>query len=540
MKTNNNNNKATMARHALHAIAGALIVVASGIMQSCSDWLDIKPNNEQVTPDYWKSKEDVEAVIASGYYYMRQSVPTLIKWGELRGGSIYTTTSSDAQLQNFDLTPSSKICEYDNIYKVINMANSVIKYAPGVMGEDNTYYDAMMKSNLCEAYFMRAWCYLILAKNYGEVPLVTEPYVDDSAPFDIAKSTETDILEQVKRDVKTALATEAAKPTYETEWQTKGRATKWALYALMTDACVWSEDYTTAIEYSDMILNAGDAFRPVFMTSTKDWYTMFYPGNSNESIFELNWDYNTNQETNNFSGMFQQSVGSEMRFTTRATELMREETAELKRLGFADDARMGRMLLGTYLPNSGNTQGWATATDYFLWKYAGTDVQDMVGGARAHQDANFIIYRVAEILLLKAQAETMKGNYLEALKLVDKIRRRAGLDNFNGIDPEGPDAADMAAQMDQVTLLEEIMKQKELEFMGEAKRWYDLLWLGRIEQNKYKELFVGKVMEGNETTNTAWIRSVMQNKNAWRMPLPQKDIEHNKLLVQNPYYQSSK
>ena len=44
-------------------------------LSSCNDWLDVLPNNEQVTDNYWKSKEDVEAVIASGYYYMRQCVP---------------------------------------------------------------------------------------------------------------------------------------------------------------------------------------------------------------------------------------------------------------------------------------------------------------------------------------------------------------------------------------------------------------------------------------------------------------------------------
>ena len=47
--------------------------VAAMSLTSCNDWLDILPNNEQVTDDYWKSKEDVEAVIASGYYYLRQS-----------------------------------------------------------------------------------------------------------------------------------------------------------------------------------------------------------------------------------------------------------------------------------------------------------------------------------------------------------------------------------------------------------------------------------------------------------------------------------
>ena len=76
---------------------------------SCNDWLDVLPNNEQVTDDYWKSKEDVEAVIASGYYYMRQCVPTFIKWGELRGGALYSINTTDAKLQDFNMTPTVSI-----------------------------------------------------------------------------------------------------------------------------------------------------------------------------------------------------------------------------------------------------------------------------------------------------------------------------------------------------------------------------------------------------------------------------------------------
>ena len=120
---------------------------------SCNDWLDVLPNNEQVTDDYWKSKEDVEAVIASGYYYMRQCVPTFIKWGELRGGSIYTINTGDAKLQDFNMTSSHSLCDWSNVYKVIGMANSVILYAPGV--SDDTYYDAIRNSHLAEAYFQR-------------------------------------------------------------------------------------------------------------------------------------------------------------------------------------------------------------------------------------------------------------------------------------------------------------------------------------------------------------------------------------------------
>lgn len=506
---------------------------------SCNDWLDVLPNNEQVTDDYWKSKEDVEAVIASGYYYMRQCVPTFIKWGELRGGALYSINTTDAKLQDFNMTPTVSICDWSNIYKVIGMANSVILYAPDV--KDDTYYDAIRNSHLAEAYFLRAYCYLLLVKNFKEVPLVLQAYVNDEASFDLAKSSEAQIIAQVKDDVKNALATGAAKGTFEEDWATKGRATKWALYALMADACLWSEDYDQCIEYCNLILNATDAFRPVFMTNTNDWYTMFYPGNSNESIFELNWDYSQNQ-TNNFSSLFTLTTASTLRPTTRATEMMKQETQVLKNSGLTEDGRMGRMLMATYVPDNGQAIAWATSNQYYIWKYYGTDVPDITGGARAHQDANFIIYRVAEIMMMKAQALTMKGqgSWNEAVSLINRLRHRAGLGNFKDIDTQQADAAAQIAQLDEFTLLDEILGQKEMEFMAEGKRWYDLLWLGRIAQGKYRTQFMTKVVEGNQTTNQQWIMSVLQDQNAWYMPIPQADIEHNKLLEQNPYYSSSK
>ena len=519
------------------------------LLSSCNDWLDVLPNNEQVTDNYWQSKEDVEAVIASGYYYMRQCVPTFLKWGELRGGTLYTTNTSDQKLQDFNLTPSHSLCDWSKVYQVIGMANSVIMYAPEV--DDNTYYDAIRNSHLVEAYFLRAYCYLLLVKNYREVPLVLQAYVNDHASFDIAKSTEAEIIAQVKEDVKTALATGAAKDVYETDWQTKGRVTKWALYALMADACLWSEDYDQCIEYCDMVLNARDTFRPVFMSNTSDWYSMFYPGNSNESILELNWSHSLEGSDNNFNTLFPlNTTNPPLRPTPVAMEKMRMETQTLKDQGWIEEGnRMGRMLMATYVPGFDTPANWPTSNQYYIWKYNGTDVPDISGGQRSsglNQDANFILYRVAELMLIKAQALTMKGqgSWFEAVKLINRIRNRAGLSNWNEINTDTDNASAetdaQISQLDELTLLEEIMDQKELEFVAEAKRWYDLLWFGRVGAGKYKELFIGKVMEGNLTTNKDWLRSVLANENAWYMPVPQDDIEHNKLLEQNPYYSSTK
>lgn len=502
-------------------------------LTSCNDWLDILPNNEQVTDEYWKSKEDVEAVIASGYYYMRQCVPNYIKWGELRGDAIYTTNGSDSKLQDFNMTPSNSLCDWSTVYKVIGLANSIIHYAPGV--KDDTYYSAIRNSHLAEAYFMRAYSYLLLVKNYKEVPLVLSAYVNDKASFDMAKSSEEKVVAQIKKDVKSALATGAAKGIYEEDWATKGRVTKWALYALMADVCLWSEDYDQCIEYCDLILNATDTFRPVFMSNTSDWYTIFYPGNSNESIMELNWDQATYQQPDNFSSsLFSNATSSAvLRPTLAAVEKMRTETTEVSTLnGGIQDGRIGRMLLCTYIPE-GSDASWPTANQFYIWKYLLSDAAaNSTSGRRANQDANFILYRVAEVILMKAQALTMKGEsyWQEAVDLVNKIRNRAGLEDYDV----------NVADLDELTLLQEILDQKEMEFMAEGKRWYDLLWFGRIGDSKYKTQFINMILEANQTTNKKWILSVLQNPDAWYMPLPQADINNNKLLIQNPYYATTK
>ncbi len=140
-------------------------------------------------------------------------------------------------------------------------------------------------------------------------------------------------------------------------------------------------------------------------------------------------------------------------------------------------------------------------------------------------------------MMMLAQAETMTGNIQEAVKQVNRIRNRAGIGNFQGIDE---DDAGAIANIDEQTMLEEILDQKAMEFIGEAKRWYDVLWFGRIANNKYRDSFVRLVLDGNQTTNLSWVTSVLADKNSWYMPIPQVDIDHNVLLEQNPYYSSNK
>lgn len=545
-------------------------------LTSCNDWLNLLPDNEQVTEDYWKSKEDVESVVASGYYYMRTAVPNLIVWGELRGGDFYNLGSGyDAtKMQDFDMLPSNTLSSYTTLYQVISMANSVLKYAPDVQDIDDTYYTSMMQSHLCEAYFQRAWAYSILVKNFKEVPLITEAYVNDEADMKLPKSSESAIIAQIKADVEAALATGAAKGTYEDGWETKSRATKWSLYALMADICLWNHEYDLCVEYADMIINATDAIRPAFITDMSSWFDIFYPGLSNESILELYWDYTTEGITNNFTSKFPvlgTTSGSAEGFCNLTEAAMLKMTNETQQVltnnsSLSVDQRVGRMYLASYISNSANWTGsqFTSGTQMAIWKYRGTDVVD-ASTVRTHLDANFILYRVADVMLMKAEALVMKGesSWEEAVGIINQIRERAGLPDY--VDLSSESASAEISALDEYTLLTEVMDQREMEFLGEAHRWYDVLRLARYDESfapdgtvedndgstyesynttgfgdpvfTYKTKAIELIAEYNQTTSDMQLQSVLQNSWAWYLPLPESDINTNSNLKQNPYYE---
>lgn len=508
-----------------------LFAIGGFLCGSCTDWLEVYPKNEQITENYWKEKEDVESVLAAGYSSLRSCTRTLVDWGELRGASIYAYSDTKKQkLQNFRITASDALCSWASIYKVLNLANSVIKYAPEVQAIDKTYQEVSMNSHLCEAYFLRGLCHFYLVRNFGSAPIVTEPYVDDSAPYDLAKSTEAEMIAQIKADIQTALATGAAKEFYDDdEWAgaDKGRATIWALYALMADVCLWSEDYDNCIKYCDLLINADATYRPVFMSDPEQWFSIFSQGNSNESIFEINWDLTNFAQTEDNRGSspsyyFTLSTTAAYQYTEAMCEDLYNESSEN---GVGSTNASVRAQWGAYVDM--NTSGTADKKQYCIWKYKGYDYQD-VSQVRPNDDANFIIYRMTEILLMKAEALVWKGasGYAEAIQLINQVRNRARLS----------DVALMPESATEEEMLQAILHERNIEFAAEGKRWYDLLRFGKSQNYKYKSQFIDIITTYNSTANSSWLRSVLKSENAWYLPINQTEINNNSLLVQNPYY----
>ncbi|MDR2130648.1 MAG: RagB/SusD family nutrient uptake outer membrane protein [Odoribacteraceae bacterium] len=501
---------------------GLLLLLGIMAFSGCKEWLTILPENEQTSDKFWKSKEEVLAVLNAGYVKFRDAVPTLFEWGELRGGCIYGGTGA---LVEFRVTPSDKVCNWGTLYQAINMANSVLTYAPQVIMVDETFEEPVMNSYMAEAYFIRALSYFYLIRNFKEVPLITVPYVDDSEPYEKAAAAEEEVIAQIKTDLRLALESKAAKAFFPKEWETKGRATKWALYALMADVCLWDGDYDNAIIACNNILEGGSN-APEFMPEPTEWFTIYNPGNSRESIFEVQWDMTVDADQKNPLCDKVGTSGATYYYTPWMVTRWVEET-DIRLV----DPTFGRGLYGSYATDKEKNNG-GEVTEGYVWKYFGGGAHS-VDNKRAKADANYIIYRVADILLMKAEALTLLGGssrWNEALSLVNQVRTRSSL----------PDVQIEEGEINEENVLDIILTERCMELAAEGKRWYDLLRFGKRDNYKYKQRFlIEKLLESTYASPT-WVHSVVLDNNAHYLPIATKELQANPLLVQNPYYEIGK
>jgi hypothetical protein len=471
---------------------------------SCQDSLTVVPENNQSTTQFWKTKEDVEAVLGAGYVKLRDAQEYLMLWGESRGNGIYFTSTTYApaaaaqKLRQFDILASNDLAKWDKLYAIINMANSVIKYAPEV--KDASFNVNVMHSYLSEAYFQRALAYFYLVRIWKDVPFVTQPYVDDSAPYSIAKSPGSDILNSCLSDLNDAL--ESAKSKFpesnlDNPVNTKGRATKWAIYSLIADINLWLGNYDACIPACEAVINSGQ----VGLIGGTNWFSNFYPGNSNESIFEIQYNYTRNQ-TNSFISWFSTNIYYFISPYQQA--LYVAEPLDIRGL---------------------NASYVAAGT---IWKYIGYAPYTTSVPARTsiQTDQHWIIYRLADIYLMEAEAYAMKGDAESMTKsqaLVNTVRARAGL-------VAAPSASEKLNQM------QIILQERQRELFCEGKNWFDLVRIGSRPDAGFKDMFIDQVLQVASASNSAMIRAILQDENSWYLPIHTDELTANDLLVQNPYY----
>lgn len=470
---------------------------------SCNNWLESLPPNGLIREEFWQSKEDVEAVLMAAYELFASMDRTLFLQGELRGDLLFggsNQPSRERSIAENNIYPDNNYCDWTPYYKIINHCNEVIKNAPLVQGIDNTFTDFRKQSLMAEAYFIRSLAYFYLVRIYNEVPLVLEPSETDNSDFYIPKSTESEVLNKVVIDLK-QYREFAPSGGFSTIIENKGRASKPAFDALLADIALWRFEYDKVLEHVEKIENSGE----IELMKGGEWFQIFNPGNSIEGIFEFQFDGNLNQRngtfglTQRFSNLyFPSQKATEMFGKENANELVRGENASIAKIG---------------------------EDDFIIWKYVGQfpDGQSFRSGNDQYS-CNWIVYRYADVLLMKAEALSQTGRYAEALAILNKIRERANLQPKNIV-------------FNAAAFEDAIMEERALEFAYEGKRWFDLLRLGRRNNFSRKNKLI-EVIISNVPSNQKRILAVkLTNPLGWYLPIYESEIERNKNLNQNQYYE---
>jgi hypothetical protein len=136
----------------------------------------------------------------------------------------------------------------------------------------------------------------------------------------------------------------------------------------------------------------------------------------------------------------------------------------------------------------------------------------------------------AEALLMRKLGTSAQDNQ-DALAIINQIRQRTNL----------PDIS-YGTGMTFTALLNALTHERRVELAGEGKAWYDLLRMARYQDpsgqvNFKQDYFIDVVITYNEKAKATWITTVLNNENAWYLPIYDNEIRANSLLVQNPYYE---
>ena len=129
---------------------------------------------------------------------------------------------------------------------------------------------------------------------------------------------------------------------------------------------------------------------------------------------------------------------------------------------------------------------------------------------------NEYVVRLADIILLEAEAYAFKGNIQKSADLVNMIRQRAKLPNLTADKTSSKDAMIMA-----------VLHERRLELAMEGERWFDLCRYGKVEE------FMNSI---NSRDEGRLPQKKVFDKNSYLFPIPQTALDQNPNLVQNPGY----
>ncbi len=486
-------------------ISTLLVVIG---FTACDDELDLRPISQETVDNAYATGTQLEAAL-TGVYESFQSndyyVWDKILFEDVRSDNYYAGGDNPEvfQIDNIDISPTNGrvFNAWSSIYNAISKANLVIEKAPMIQEEIT---EEQRDQYTGQALFLRAYHYYNLVKLWGGVPLITETIKSvDPSEVRIPRSSEADVYAQIIEDLEMAL--ELLPHSYGNDASVnKARATKGAAHALLAkvNAQKPNPDYAAVLEHANAVINSPAGY------SLLDNYDNLFDGNhqnNSESILEIQY-LGGDEGTWGPQMHLPPSISGDTwrKFVTPSKDLVEAFDEE------GDEVRKNATMVFEEVPWIDEYWGNAVNSEVpFAYKWRNA-------GGWASSDNDYLL-RLADIILMKAEALNELGKIQEAAAQVNIIRDRADLE------PLG-DAATTSTQ----TLRDAILKERRLELAQEAQRWSDLVRYDVVVETMNSvddiDLRTGEIVNYNMSETDILL------------PIPQNEINRNPALTQNPGY----
>lgn len=388
---------------------------------------------------------------------------------------------------NISTTNGNVRRDWSYLFAGIKEANTVLAGIDRSTAEGFTDAERMILRG--EAKFIRAFHYFNLVRLWGGVPLVLSNKIAETQS--LPRATEEEIYAQIVADLTDAIE---ALPKTQADVSRIRKATAQGLLAKVY-ASMPTANYAKVVEYSDAVL-ADTQYGLV--ANFADLFDGKHE-NTRESLFEIQYDSGT-------AGAWGPqlllppsiSFNDWKKFNTPTKALVEAYTSE------NDNVRKNASIIFEDCTGKYTDDVWGTLIP-FAYKLKMANAWN--------SSNNIILLRLADIILLKAEALNEQGNLPGAETLLNQIRTRAGL------------AAKHPASQAEMRLA--IEKERFMELAFEGHRWFDLKRTKRLVE-------VMRTRETRRSATSTYGAAVSETDLYW--PVPVTEINLNGNLVQNNGY----
>lgn len=479
-----------------------------GSLVACEKFLDEKPQSD-LTKENTQTQEQVSAYSSvSDAKSELNGVYALFKADIYEGNAFYIGDCmsdncyiggdgvSEEQLDNLTVSATNSVIatSWSQFYAIVGSATNVIENVK--LMDSSLIDDATRAQIIADAKFARAWVLFDIVKYWGDAPMtlqlipsITVDNIDKWYPIMYpSRTSEEEIYAQIISDLDENtiknLPSKSAGAFCGTQGAAYGLLAK--VYATMGKKS--ERDYSKVVDMCDNVIKQGYSLVPDFESLwTVDGKF------SSESIFEMYFSDAAEQHNWAYWVLLTDVSGdvvvSWRRYCTPTQDLVAKFDKE-------KDVRYKSSIYWTAVPYD---TYWPAKNYPLAYKIR-------------QKESDIILLRLADILLLKAEALVELNRPKEAMMIVNDIRNRAGL---NGLS--------LSLSVAEARLAVE--NERQLELLFEGQRWWDLVRNERMEE----------VMKTAHDKNGNLRFSEIP---AWRakLPIPQAQIDINERLTQNIGY----